>query len=73
MAEDDEDVAVLLWYCWEESYMGEKRKRPWVLPIIEKREKENTMQNFLQELRCDETKFQNFTRIFLEILVLLLI
>jgi hypothetical protein len=26
MAEDAEDVAVLLWYCWEESYMGEKRK-----------------------------------------------
>jgi hypothetical protein len=25
MAEDDEDVAVLLWYCWEELYMGEKK------------------------------------------------
>jgi hypothetical protein len=41
MAENDEDVAVLLWYCWEESYMGEKRKRLWVHPINEKREKEN--------------------------------
>jgi hypothetical protein len=66
MAEDAEDVAVLLWYCWEESYMGEKRKRLWVHPINEKREKENTMQKFLQELRCDENKFQNFTRLSLE-------
>jgi hypothetical protein len=35
-AEDDEDVALLLWYCWEELYMGEKRKLLWVHPIIEK-------------------------------------
>jgi hypothetical protein len=46
--------------------MGEKRKRLWVDPIIEKREKENSLQNFLQELRCDENKFQNFTRLSLE-------
>jgi hypothetical protein len=66
MAEDAEDVAVLLWYCWEEPYMGEKRKRLWVDPIIEKKEKENSLQNFLQELRCDKHTFQNFTRLFLE-------
>jgi hypothetical protein len=24
MAEVDEDVAVLLWYCWEKLFMGEK-------------------------------------------------
>jgi hypothetical protein len=66
MAEDAEDVAVLLWYCWEEPYMGEKRKRLWVDPIIEKREKENTLQKFLQELPCDKNTFQNFTRLSLE-------
>jgi hypothetical protein len=42
MTEDDEDVAVLLWYCWEKLYMGKKRKRLRVHPINEKREKENT-------------------------------
>jgi hypothetical protein len=66
MAEDDEDVAVLLWYCWEKLYMGEKRKRFWVHPINEKREKENTLQNFLHKLRYDEKNFQNFTRLSLE-------
>jgi hypothetical protein len=66
-AENAEDVAVLLWYCWEESYMGERRKRLWVHPINEKREKEKTLQNFLQELRCDENTFQNLTRLSLEI------
>jgi hypothetical protein len=60
MAEADEDVAVLLWYCWEKIYMGEKRKLLWVHPINEKSEKENTLQNFLHKLRCDENKFQNF-------------
>jgi hypothetical protein len=66
MAEVDEDVAVLLWYCWEILYMGENRKCLWVHPINEKRGKESTLQNFLQELLCDEKKFQNFTRLSLE-------
>jgi hypothetical protein len=66
MAEVDEDVAVLLCYCWEKLYMGEKRKRLWVHPINEKRGKENTLQNSFQELRCDEKKFQNFTRLSLK-------
>jgi hypothetical protein len=46
--------------------MGEKRGSLWVQPINEKREKENTMQCFLQEMRCDENKFKNFTRLSLE-------
>jgi hypothetical protein len=66
MAEDDEDIAVLLSYCWEKLYVGEKRKRLWVYPINEEREKENTLQNFLQELRSDVKKFQNFTRLSIE-------
>jgi hypothetical protein len=66
MAEADEDVAVLLWYCWEKLYMGEKRKGLWVHPINEKREKESTLQNFLQELPCDDNNFQNFTILSLE-------
>jgi hypothetical protein len=26
MAEDDEDIAVLLWYCWEKLYMDEEEE-----------------------------------------------
>jgi hypothetical protein len=66
MAKKDDDVAVLLWNCWEESYMGEKRKRLWVHPIIEKRENENSLQNFLQELGCNKNKFQNLAILSLE-------
>jgi hypothetical protein len=47
--------------------MGEKRKRLWVHPI-----NENTLPNILQELRCDENNFQNFTRLSLETLILFL-
>jgi hypothetical protein len=47
--------------------MGEKRKRLWMHQINEKRGKKNALQNFLQEMRCDEKKFKNFTRLSLEI------
>lgn len=42
MADDNEDIAVLMWYYWEKLYKGENRKRLWVHPINEKREKENS-------------------------------
>jgi hypothetical protein len=63
---EDEDIAVILWYCKEKLYMDEKRKRLCVHPINEKREKEKALQKFLQEMGCDENKFQNFTRESLE-------
>ena len=31
-------------------------------PINEKRNKENILQNFIKELRSDDDKFRNFTR-----------
>jgi hypothetical protein len=46
--------------------MGEKRKLLWVHPIIEKWEKENSLQNVLQKFLCDKNKCQNLAILSLE-------
>lgn len=61
MAANDEEVAVLL---WQFIFAGEDEKtRLWVHRINEKRDRENTLQCFIEELRCDVKKFRNFTRL----------
>lgn len=61
MAADDEEVAVLL---WQFIFAGEDEEtRLWVHRINEKRDRENTLQCFIEELRCDVKKFRNFTRL----------
>jgi hypothetical protein len=57
----EDDVVVVLWHWVEISCAEDQEKRLWVHPINEKRSKENTLQNFINELRSDN-KFRNFTR-----------
>lgn len=61
MAVEDDDV-VVLWHWMEIACAEDQDKRLWVHPINEKRSKENTLQTFINELRSDDNKFRNFTR-----------
>lgn len=64
MSSDEEDVVVpILWSLLLETEHREKPKRMWVHPLKEKRTKSNLIQSFLCELRNDELKFKNFTRV----------
>jgi len=65
MSSDEDDVVIpLLWQFLLNSEINKnKRKRKiWVHEINKKRTENNTIFNFLAELRKDELKFKNFTR-----------
>jgi hypothetical protein len=57
-----DDVVVVLWHWMEIACAEDRDRRLWVHPINEKRSKENTLQNFINELWSDGNQFRNFTR-----------
>lgn len=66
-ADDDESVEIALifwnWLLLEDETNNKACNRQfWVHPINEQRTTKKTIQSFLQELRADERKFKNFTR-----------
>jgi len=64
MSSDEEGVVVpILWSLLLETERHEKPKRMWIHPLNEKRTTSNLIQCFLRELRNDELKFKNFTRV----------
>ncbi|KAL4126781.1 hypothetical protein QTP88_010990 [Uroleucon formosanum] len=63
MSSDEEDVAIpILWFLLREIEQEENKKKLWVHPLNLKRTENNTIKCFIHELRNDECKFRNFTR-----------
>nr|CAD7437687.1 unnamed protein product [Timema bartmani] len=63
MEVSDEEVAFLLW-GWLEIHHEEKRDRSnWVHPMLKKRMDENSLTNYISELKCYPEKFANFVRL----------
>jgi len=58
----DEEVAVCLWYTLQELEKKQKKKL-WVHPLNQKRITHNVIFSLLCELRADESKFKNYTRV----------
>ena len=56
-------VVPILWSLLLDIEKNEKQKRMWVHPLNEKRTTNNLIKCFLRELRNDDLKFKNFTRI----------
>ena len=61
--EDEEICAVLVWQWMQIIDLEESDKRMWVHPINRKRDEQNSLKKFVAELKEDETKFRNFTRL----------
>ena len=62
--EDDEICSVLVWQWMQETcYMEQSETRMWVHPIKRKRDEQKLLKKNIQELKEDETKFKNFTRL----------
>ena len=64
MSADEEEVIVpILWSLLLNIEEDEKQKRMWVHPLNKKRTTNNLIKCFLRELRNDDLKFKNFTRV----------
>ena len=61
--EDEEICAVLVWQWMQIIDLEESDKRMWVHPINRKRDEQNSLKKIVAELKEDETKFRNFTRL----------
>ena len=60
MSSDEDDVVIpLLWQFLLNSEINENNRKIWVHEINKKRTENNTIFNFLAELRKDELKFKN--------------
>lgn len=64
MSSDEDDVVVpLMWqFLLNSEISNDKKCKIWMHEINQKRLENNTILNFLAELREDELKFKNFTR-----------
>ncbi|KAL4126780.1 hypothetical protein QTP88_010989 [Uroleucon formosanum] len=63
MSSDEEDVAIpILWFLLREIEQEKNKKKLWVHPLNLRRTENNTIKCFIHELRNDECKFRNFTR-----------
>lgn len=58
----DEEVAICMWYTLLDLEERDKKKL-WVHPLNKKRITHNVIVSFICELRSDEKKFKNYTRV----------
>lgn len=59
----DEDVAICMWYTLKKLEENDKKKKLWIHPLNKKRITHNVILSLLCELRSDESKFKNYTRV----------
>jgi len=59
----DEDVAICMWYTLQNLEQNHKKKKLWIHPLNKKRITHNVILTLLCELRSDESKFKNYTRV----------
>jgi len=59
----DEDVAICMWYTLQHLEKNDKKKKLWEDPFNKKRITHDVILSLLYELRSDESKFKNYTRV----------